>query len=1166
MSKRKWLHTKQRRSAAIIAAFFFISGIGLIYAADSLDAGNPTGDLVAHYRFEGAAGSTIPDVSDNENDATLNGGTRGVDGVFGTKAIDITPNAEYITYPNLTLTGPGNSWTVSFWTRLDGLSAAEGEQSLWHPRAEYDYTFVIDDGSSSSADEIVLYSWDGSRNVLGTGVTASADTWYHLAITHEGGTNNYKIYVNGMKEADGNIADPNAVSDQNYFGTSDNNPTNGRFDEVRIYQAALNTSQIKSLYNQGSSFRTGSEADKTSNNILDISFDKWNNTHTFDTSGNNNHGTPQNGAEQKTAVHCKVGRCYDFSRTQGYVDLGNRDALNVSGSTNLTMMAWVNWNGTAFPGSSEWRDALHLGGFSALITIDDDVYRVFYQSAGDTNHNLGTITPTTQGVWEHITGVFNDTHFLMYRNGRLENSMSLPAPIEYESQFTDYIGGRGTARTFPGKVDQVKIFNRSLSQQEIIEEAGIERDGAVLDLRFDSGTGPTAHDSSMYGNDGTLSLDESSGPQWTDGVSGNALEFDGSDDQVTVSHSDELDGTAVTVAAWIRADSMGSDYRTIVHKGSDSQVLGNEDFTYNFRRSNTNVLEWNINTSGSGWVGPSAPPIGARQGEWIFVTGTANGTHARIYIDGELVNEAAYNGDITESTYDVKIGNPGVDDDVWNGALDHIKVYPYALSQSRINQLYNRGNSRIGRKTEDSRAPQDPGTTGLVGYWGFDNGNATHTFDLSGEVNHGGLNDAEEKDAARCRLGRCVSFPGNTATDNYVDVADDPSLNSDDATVSLWVKPEGNNSDVNYQSYVGKDYGDQWMVGRDRDTKQFRFHINTTGTYGTSYFSNDYSFTLGNWYHLAFTYDSETGNWSRYVNTNIVGSDTLSGVIGTSNAPLQIGDGPEDDNLDANATVDEVRVYNRSLSNPEIWHLYTQGRDHLGISEMAGSVAWYRLDNGTGQTAYDYSGEGYDGTRGAGSGSSSDDPTWTTDCKRNSCLRFDGSDDFVDSGVERNITGKITVAMWAKFNNLTPTEHQVLASSGYDPGLGVTSWEFKAPGAQGDTSTDDYIRIQSFDGTAHGAEVNKSILETGKWYHLTGVYNGSEWRIYKNGEDVTESTYNDGTGALANTQPTYIGAHKDGTNTNGYFNGSIDDVRIYPYALTQEQVEQVMNRGGTSIG
>ena len=87
--------------------------------------------------------------------------------------------------------------------------------------------------------------------------------------------------------------------------------------------------------------------------------------------------------------------------------------------------------------------------------------------------------------------------------------------------------------------------------------------GLVAYWKFDEGSGTTVSDSSGNGNTGTLV----NGPLWTAGRVGNALFFDGIDDNVTVPDSNSLDlSSSFTLSAWVNPASTFTDFRSILAK------------------------------------------------------------------------------------------------------------------------------------------------------------------------------------------------------------------------------------------------------------------------------------------------------------------------------------------------------------------------------------------------------------------------------------------------------------------------------------------------------------------------------------------------------------------------------------------------------------------------
>ncbi len=205
-------------------------------------------------------------------------------------------------------------------------------------------------------------------------------------------------------------------------------------------------------------------------------------------------------------------------------------------------------------------------------------------------------------------------------------------------------------------------------------------------------------------------------------------------------------------------------------------------------------------------------------------------------------------------------------------------------------------------------------------------------------------------------------------------------------------------------------------------------------------------------------------------------------------------------------------------------------------------VAWYKLDETTGTTAPDASGSGNSGTLVGG-------PAWQpAGGKIDGALELDGSDDHVALGdpASLQITGEITIAAWVKPE----------ASNG-----------LRNVVAKGHTSNPDqemFLRINSgkyqigsWNGSDHLASSNIPGGDIGSWVHLTGLYDGSAWRLYRNGAEVSSSA--DATGAIQVDEAWAIGAR--GTGTERFFDGLLDDVQIYNRALSAFEVEYLHSLG-----
>ncbi len=207
-----------------------------------------------------------------------------------------------------------------------------------------------------------------------------------------------------------------------------------------------------------------------------------------------------------------------------------------------------------------------------------------------------------------------------------------------------------------------------------------------------------------------------------------------------------------------------------------------------------------------------------------------------------------------------------------------------------------------------------------------------------------------------------------------------------------------------------------------------------------------------------------------------------------------------------------------------------------------GLVAHWKLDEGRGDAASDATERRHDGRL-------IDGPAWATG-KIGGALRFDGADDRVDMGdpVRLRIVGAITMAAWVCAEAMDG--YRNILAKGY------------APGATGEV----FLRINngqyeggSWDGKAHAVSVAMPAGDVGHWVHLTATYDGKAWSLYRNGALAGSMT--DAAGAVRVDAGWALGS-RGGTGER-YFQGSLDDVRIYNRALSAGEVAKLV--GGGSV-
>jgi hypothetical protein len=194
---------------------------------------------------------------------------------------------------------------------------------------------------------------------------------------------------------------------------------------------------------------------------------------TADTSGNANIGTLV-GPTWTTGG--KYGNALLFN-ANGAVDLGNGPRLQITGS--LTIEAWI--NPSTFPVDDSVivskRGAVGVDlGFQLDTTVDTGPRTIGFKLGDPSGNKMSRFgkTVVAAGKWQHIAGVYDAAAQTMhvYINGVLDdgNLIGTVTSLQRNSGQRVFIGKRAAGATgteFSGIIDEVRIYNRALSQTEI---------------------------------------------------------------------------------------------------------------------------------------------------------------------------------------------------------------------------------------------------------------------------------------------------------------------------------------------------------------------------------------------------------------------------------------------------------------------------------------------------------------------------------------------------------------------------------------------------------------------------------------------------------------------------------------------------------------------------
>ncbi len=201
---------------------------------------------------------------------------------------------------------------------------------------------------------------------------------------------------------------------------------------------------------------------------------------------------------------------------------------------------------------------------------------------------------------------------------------------------------------------------------------------------FNEGSGATAADATTNGNTGTVS-----GAAWTVGKFGSALVFNGVDDYVEMPDSPSLDITgAVTIEAWVRFETIQSDWRVVAGKVNTTLNTSN----YHLSKSADHRFDFGFNSTSDagGWHGYSSK-LTVAAGQWYYVAATYSdaSNEVRIYIDGSRDTLYACPYSMITNDLPLRIGRNNNGQEVLNATIDEVRITNRTLTQQEIAANYS---------------------------------------------------------------------------------------------------------------------------------------------------------------------------------------------------------------------------------------------------------------------------------------------------------------------------------------------------------------------------------------------------------------------------------------------------------------------------------------------
>ena len=199
---------------------------------------------------------------------------------------------------------------------------------------------------------------------------------------------------------------------------------------------------------------------------------------------------------------------------------------------------------------------------------------------------------------------------------------------------------------------------------------------------------------------------------------------------------------------------------------------------------------------------------------------------------------------------------------------------------------------------------------GLILHHSYDEGSGTVATDASGNGHDGEISNPEWADG---KFGKALQF-GGEGSDAYVTVESTDKLNVNECTFMAWINAEhwdGTRQIVGKSVHGGCTGRTQYGLFSEGGTFKLRFETES----GRADITTDLPAT-GVWVNIAFTNDGETAKI--YIDGESVAEGDVPGVLSANDDPWRIGQDCERLNYVFAGMIDEVRLWNRALTEEDI--------------------------------------------------------------------------------------------------------------------------------------------------------------------------------------------------------------------------------------------------------
>jgi hypothetical protein len=601
------------------------------------------------------------------------------------------------------------------------------------------------------------------------------------------------------------------------------------------------------------------------------------------------------------------------------------------------------------------------------------------------------------------------------------------------------------------------------------------------------------------------------------GYIGNAAMFNGSSSSFQASNGISSQGTDLTFSLWFKTNDNSSTQMLVDFNytaGSGIQI-------YNGNISGAGKLVFRVETGGTTYFQIISASV-ISNNTWHNVIGTwqnqANGV-AKLYLDGNEINTATstQTGVLTLGSGNQHLGSRNTGASALNGSLDEVRIYNTALTAGNVATLYA------------ETASSTISISGLQAHYKLERDATDETGNYDGTASNITYNEydgtASNVTYATGKFGNAAVFNGSNA---IITLPNTPSISqANDFSWSYWVKPNG----FTANGTVFRFTSDSYTSHEIRTNGVLMFYDGTVHTSGSG------EITDGVWQHVAIT-KSSTSGIVIYVNGISVFNNSSTANAPSTSVTNRIG-GWDGTNFGFSGSIDQVRIFDRALSAANVATLYAETVATASTNptfNMPSGVAYYKMNDATDETG------SYDGT--------ATNVNFNVAGKFGNAGEFNGSSSFIDTNAKIPASLDFSVSFWMKSSDTSSGNHYIFGTKG---NYQTNGWFI--------TNNAGKIVYGEGNGVDNAtSQTSPSVVADGNWNHVvvTRAAGGTINMYVNDSRVITDASV--GTYYMTSSNwayDTHIGRYS--ASSILFYNGKIDQVRIFDRAITSTEVETLYN-------